>query len=508
VAVGAGSVWAAANNEGVVWRIIPERPAITRTIDVGPGVAFVSFGEGAAWTGNYVDGTVARIDPRTNEVTARASVGAPQALAAGAGAAWVSVAGGTTEGALTASGCGKVVSGPGTPDVLIASELPLQGPFSSDPRAMEAAMRQVLEQRGYKAGKYTVGYQSCDVSTPQTGGFEFRKCAANASAFAHAEKLVAVLGPWSSYCGKVGIPIMNRAPGGPLSVVGAVATHAGLTRGGPVGQKGEPDVYYPTGVRNFARVMAREDLQGVANAMLAKELGLEQMFVLYDRSSDDARTEQANPFLRTAPRLGIRIAGTVAFSPEPGSKERLANRVARSGAEGVFIGYVASEGGAELLKALRARLGPRFKIMSGDPFFSIAEMLKFFGPALKGLYFSSTDVPPNAQPPAGRRFARDSGTLEDPVFGLLPAAQSTELVLDAIARSDGTRASVLEELRGAKVEDGILGDFRIDRGDITPARLSVFRVTGATPPPGEAVFKQYEGAVLDRVISVPASLAR
>ena len=134
-------------------------------------------------------------------MTARTSIGAPQALAAGAGAAWVSVAGGTTEGALTASGCGEVASGGGSPDVLIASDLPLQGPDSGDARAMEGAIRFALERRGFRAGDYTVGYQSCDASTPQTGGFEFRKCAANASAFARAEQLVAVIGPYSSFCG-------------------------------------------------------------------------------------------------------------------------------------------------------------------------------------------------------------------------------------------------------------------------------------------------------------------
>ena len=99
LAVGAGSVWATARREGLLWRIEPGRDPVTRTIDVGVGVTFVSFGAGAAWTGNYIDGVVSRIDPGSNTVTARTSIGAPQALAAGAGAAWVSVAGGTTKGA-------------------------------------------------------------------------------------------------------------------------------------------------------------------------------------------------------------------------------------------------------------------------------------------------------------------------------------------------------------------------------------------------------------------------
>ena len=508
VAVGGGSVWAAADQEGVLWRIIPEQSPVTRTIDVGRGVTLVTFGEGAVWTGNYVDGTIARVDPRTNKVAAKVSVGAPQALAAGAGSAWVSVAGGTTEGALSKTVCGEVASGAGTPDVLIASDLPLQGPGSSDPRAMEGAIRHVIERRGFRAGDYTVGYQSCDVSTPQTGGFEFRKCAANASAYAHAKQLVAVIGPWSSFCGQVQIPITNRAPGGPLAMVSAVATHTGLTHGGPFnpagGLRGEPAVYYPTGKRSFVRLMARAELEGVANAMFAKELGLRRVYVLQDPS---LKIEFADPFRRTARRLGIQIAGVANFSD--GSKhDRLAERVARSGAQGVFIAGLGSVGGGRAVMALRERLGSRIKIMAVDPYLPIAEVLAFAGTAAHGLYFSSTDVPPRAQPPAGRRFARDIGTFDTPVFGVLPAGQTTELILDAIARSDGTRASVLEELRGANVEDGILGDFRIDRyGDITPARLAIFRITGATPPDAP-VFPYYEGAVLDRVIEVPATLAR
>ena len=508
VAVGGGSVWAAADQEGVLWRLIPEQSPVTRTIDVGRGVTLVTFGEGAVWTGNYIDGTIARVDPRTSKVAAKASVGAPQALAAGAGSAWVSVAGGTTEGALSKTDCGEVASSAGTPDVLIASDLPLQGPGSSDPRAMEGAIRHVIERRGFRAGDYTVGYQSCDVSTPQTGGFEFRKCAANASAYAHAKQLVAVIGPWSSFCGQVQIPITNRAPGGPLAMVSAVATHTGLTDGGPFnpagGLRGEPAVYYPTGKRSFVRLMARAELEGVANAMLAKELGLRRVYVLQDPS---LKIEFADPFRRTARRLGIHIAGVANFSD--GSKhDRLAERVARSGAQGVFIAGLGSVGGGRAVMALRERLGSRIKIMAVDPYLPIAEVLAFAGTAAHGLYFSSTDVPPRAQPPAGRRFARDIGTFDTPVFGVLPAGQTTELILDAIARSDGTRASVLEELRGAKVEDGILGDFRIDRyGDITPARLAIFRITGATPPDAP-VFPYYEGAVLDRVIAVPATLAR
>ena len=66
---------------------------------------------------------------------------------------------------------------------------------------------------------------------------------------------------------------------------------------------------------------------------------------------------------------------------------------------------------------------------------------------------------------------------------------------------------MLEELRASKVEDGILGSFRLDdHGDITAASIPILRVTGATPP-GSGLPESLQGAVVDRVIKVPTSLA-
>jgi DNA-binding beta-propeller fold protein YncE len=92
IAVGAGSVWVTAQDEGLLWRIEPGTGP-SHTIDVGAGATYVAFGDGAVWTGNYLDGVVSRIAPRTNRVTARVGVGTAQALAAGAGSAWAGVAG-------------------------------------------------------------------------------------------------------------------------------------------------------------------------------------------------------------------------------------------------------------------------------------------------------------------------------------------------------------------------------------------------------------------------------
>ncbi|MGZ4188145.1 MAG: protein kinase domain-containing protein [Solirubrobacteraceae bacterium] len=520
IAVGAGAVWVTSPEEGLLWRIEPWMHggarvgprAITRAIDVGVGVNYVAFGDGAVWTGNWMDGTVSRIDPRTNTVTTKVPVGAPQALAAGAGSAWVSVAAGTKNGNLPAAVCSEVASGGGKPNVLIASDLPLQGPNGAGPRQLVDAIRAVLQSHGFRAGKYVVGYQSCDDSTTQTGYYEQRKCAANANAYARAKRVVAVIGTYESFCTQPEIPILNRAPGGPLAIVSPANEFPGLTRGGRLSipgynLRGEPDVYYPTGVRNFLRLVAREDQQGVAHAELAKQLRLRSVYLLYDPEVSGA-AHWTQPFQRAAAKLGVRVAGSDPFDANGESYRALADRVVRAGADGVLIGGEATAGGGKLLKALRARLGPRATIMTTETFTPIPDVLERAGRAAYGLYLTTAILPPDALhlTPTQDRFIRDLGDTAR-AQNLLQTVQATEVVLYAIAHSDGTRASVLRELRATRVKHGVLGSFSFDRyGDITPAKVTILRVTGHTPHNVNLPL-EYQGAVIDRVETVPASLS-
>ena len=175
----------------------------------------------------------------------------------------------------------------------------------------------------------------------------------------------------------------------------------------------------------------------------------------------------------------------------------------------MVIGGDVTEGGDRLLKALRARLGPRTPIMTGELVFTpVSEVLKRAGRAALGLYVSTVNIPGAARDlsPAARQFLRDLGTPQ-PLPFVLEAGQAAELVLQAIARSDGTRASVLKELRAADVKNGLLGSFHFNRnGDITPATVIIVRITGSTPL-GSGLDRSLQGAVLDRIVKIPAALA-
>ena len=75
----------------------------------------------------------------------------------------------------------------------------------------------------------------------------------------------------------------------------------------------------------------------MALAMLARRLGLDSVYLLYDES-DAGDVSWANPFRRTAAGRGIGIAGTRRYDDELGPGfPALAETIARSGADGVFI---------------------------------------------------------------------------------------------------------------------------------------------------------------------------
>jgi branched-chain amino acid transport system substrate-binding protein len=511
LAVGAGSIWATDLGTGVLWRIERGPNPIPRPIDVGFGITSVAYGGGAIWVTNFVTDEVVRVDPSTNKVTMRTSLaGTPPSVAADEETAWVSVAGVPTANALPSSACGPVFAGGREPDVVIASDLPLQGPAGRVTRVAADAVRFVLRRHSFRAGPHTVGYQSCDDSTAQAGGFDFLKCASNAKAYAATTRVVGIIGPFNSPCAWAQIPIANRAEG-PLAMISPSNTHSGLTHPGPDSEEGEPGIYYPTGIRNYVRVTGAADLDGAAGAVLADELGLKRVYVL--RSADGIGDSTTTPFRRAAKRLGITIAGSATWDPEASSYRSLARRVAAARPDGVFVGDVLVANGGAIVKALRARLGSDVALIAGDAFMPPEELLGAAGRAATGMYVTTTAVAHEGLSAAGRQFVREFGRTQP--GGVVPSAvyvtetaQAAEALLAAIARSDGTRASVTEELRRLEIKNGILGSFRFDgNGDMTPASFTVLRITGGQKR-DPALPDGFTGAVVDRVVRVRPALAR
>jgi hypothetical protein len=64
-------------------------------------------------------------------------------------------------------------------------------------------------------------------------------------------------------------------------------------------------------------------------------------------------------------------------------------------------------------------------------------------------------------------------------FAVAQSAAAADVLLRAIAASDGTRRSVVQAVRGTNLSDGFTGRFRLDRwGDPATAPVTVFRLGG------------------------------
>src|SRR5437588_280728 len=157
--------------------------------------------------------------------------------------------------------------------------------------------------------------------------------------------------------GEIIVPVLNRAANGPVGMVSPANTYVGLTHPGPGTAAGEPGKYYPTGKRNYARVVAADDYQGAADALLAQQLGIKKIYILNDKEAYGLGV--ATNFKNAAKKLGTTIAGFTAWDGKASSYEALAVKIKQSGAQGVFLGGLVCENGGKLIKDLRNGLGAK-----------------------------------------------------------------------------------------------------------------------------------------------------
>ena len=370
---------------------------------------------------------------------------------------------------LPSSSCGPVVyKGSGSPDFIIASDLPLQGAIRHQTVEISRAMIWALAEKGWKAGSYKIGYQSCDDSTAQTGGWDTAKCATNAHLYANSKSVIGVLGTFNSGCAKIEVPVLNRAS---LAMVSPANTNPGLTKKWDVG---EPNKYYPTGTRNYARVVATDDIQGPADALWSQSLGFKKVFVLNDKQTYGFGV--ATTYRAAAKKLGINVVGFQGWDAKASSYEALATSIKASGAQAVFLGGIACNNGAKLMQDIRA-VNPKIQLQMPDGFSDPGAN----GAVGNGAYISVAGEPPNALTGQGatfvKSFGKQIGTTPNPYAAY--GAQSMLVMLQAVAAGGGDRAKTTKSIFGITITNGILGNFTINAaGDTNLTPITIYKQAG------------------------------
>ena len=118
--------------------------------------------------------------------------------------------------ALPASSCTpQEYKGQGDPDVLIATDFPMQGSSRTQTLQIGGATRICSTSR---AGRPATQDRPPGLRrfTRSSGEVDPDKCSRNAHAYAQNASLVGVIGTFNSGCAAIEIPVMNQAPGGGL----------------------------------------------------------------------------------------------------------------------------------------------------------------------------------------------------------------------------------------------------------------------------------------------------
>jgi DNA-binding SARP family transcriptional activator/ABC-type branched-subunit amino acid transport system substrate-binding protein len=421
--------------------------------------------------------------PRRAQTRSLVLVAGGLVLAAVVAVAAVQVSGGRNAGtaavqALASARCSAPhYEGAASPQFLIAVDLPLQPGALETTTPMVDAITHQLERRKYMAGRYRVGLQVCDDATPSGVVFDERTCAANARAYVENPSVIGVIGPLTSGCAMIEIPILNRASGGPVPIVSPSATVVGLTRREPLAGSNELGALYPTGQRNFVRVVPADDVQPAAGALVARRLGVKRVYALDAGHQHSALF--VDDFVRAARRLGVSVVGRGSWIPGQRGDARVAAAIAQTGADGVFLGIESLPASVRLLTELRARLGPDIQLMAPEVFDLKTALLA--GAAAEGMTITQPGPSNDHLPAIGKRFVASFSKKFDaePTRYAVAAAQATDVMLDAIARSDGSRASVTRNLFRTRVSNGILGSFWITpTGDTSLNAVAVYQISG------------------------------
>ncbi len=372
---------------------------------------------------------------------------------------------------------------------VIGTDLPLQGASADASRDTNRAIELYVASQKGKAGKYGIKIKAYDNSTAAKGGWDDATCAKNANDHIANKSEIAVMGTYNSGCAKIEIPILNQAPGGGMLMVSHANTNPGITKSW---DPGEPAKYYPTGVRNYGRVVATDDFQGAAGAQFVKkDLGIKKCVVLNDAQTYGVGVAKA--FADEAKKQGIEIVAEKAWDAKQPNYTALFEGFKSLNPDCVYLGGINDNNGEQLVRDKVAVLGPNtgaVKLIAPDGFTGYPSLL-----ALKesdAMYITFAGLPAGELVKAGGAGAKLVADFKTK-YGADPAsayalygAAATQYIMKTVAASNGTRKDVIAKALSGKIvvsaKESIIGkQFSLDKnGDVTVRDMSIQLVKGGT----------------------------
>ena len=373
----------------------------------------------------------------------------------------------------------------GGKELTVYSSLPLQGASRPQSEDVINGIKLALKQKGGKCGDYPIKYTSLDDATAAAGQWEAGATSDNARKAAQDENAVAYIGEFNSGASAISIPITND---GNLLQVSPSNTAFGLTKGGTGAEPGEPDKYYPSGTRNYGRVVPIDNIQGAALAQYMKDEGVTNVYIL-----DDAEVYGKGVAKNTqtaAEELGIKIAGNDSWDGGAANYRALADKIKATGADAVFTGGIIDNNAPQLYKDLNSAM-PDAKLFGPDGVATVDFTKEIPEEVQAQTYLTAPTLSPDELPPAGQQFYKDyEAEYGEPQDEIDPYAvygyEAMAVVCDAIAQGGEDRQAVIDAFFATKGRESPLGTYDIDPdGDTTLSDYGGYKAEG-----GKLVFNQ------------------
>jgi branched-chain amino acid transport system substrate-binding protein len=359
-----------------------------------------------------------------------------------------------------------------TPEVVkIVTALPMTGSSYGQTSTIVNAVRMALEEVNRMAGPFIVEFEPWDDATAAAGKWDPSKAAEIANRAAADPNIVAYIGHFNSGAAKITIPILNAVG---LVMISPANTYPGLTKPGK-GEPGEPDVYYPAGVRNYTRVIPADDLQGAVGAAWAVELKAKTAYVIDDTELYGKGI--ADVFAATAPKIGIRIVGRDGIDGKAADYRAIATKIRAANPDVIYYGGITQNNAGKLVKDIRGA-GINKDIIGPDGIQETA-FLDDAGEDAEGVYATLGGLPPSAYQGAMKEwsdaYTKFAGGVPEPyaIYGY----EAAKVVLAAIARAGvKDRNAIRQAVFDTKDYNGLLGVWSFDQnGDTSNTTMSVSR---------------------------------
>lgn len=381
-------------------------------------------------------------------------------------------------------GCGGVGSSPAAEAVgsqlTVYSGLPLQGPDGAISEQIVGGEKLALADAGGRVGRLTVSFVSLDDSNPKTGEWDPDVTSANAKAVAQDPTTIAYIGDFNSGATAISLPLINGAG---IPQVSPASPYVGLTSPLDAGQD-EPERFYPSGKRTFARIAPGDQVQASAQVAAMQALGVKRAYVLADQDPFDGPL--AAIVAGDARAAGIEVLGpdtlTIASGANLAGEVR---KIAESGAQAVFVSATATVQAAQLFRELHAA-APRTQLLAAggmlNPRFTanlgVAEAVSTIGSPL----LPARLYPASAHAVLGR-YRRQFGESAGPYA--LYGYEAMSAVLTAIrvaGRHGDDRQAVTAQLLSMRDRRSVLGAYSIEPdGEATLSTYAIDRIVRGRP---------------------------